>query len=127
MNVYAVESTGNYFYPDNSNKQLSTQSASAYYSSHPLKNYKELDNAVINIREKTLYQETYTIVQRKLKKHKHLVWKYNNNKLPSVNPKRQVYFFYTVAKNKNEKYHTRLAIVDVETGDLLLTEEEFDY
>ncbi|OAT85346.1 hypothetical protein A6P54_18660 [Bacillus sp. MKU004] len=116
-----------YFYPDNCDKELNASSASDYYSSHPALEYKELDHADIAIREKTLYRDTFNIVDQELKGHKHLLWEYKKNKLENVSPKRQVYFYYSVTINKKNKYHTRKAIVDIETGNEIVVGESIDY
>jgi hypothetical protein len=128
VSFYEIQAANaSYFYPDNSDKEINASSAADYYFSHPALEYKELNHADFTIREKTFYGDTFKIVERELKGHKHLLWEYKNNKLKNVSPKRQVYFYYTVLINKKNKYHTRKAIVDIETGTEILVGESIDY
>jgi hypothetical protein len=124
---HVTSASSDYYYPDNSDKELNETSASDYYFTHPDLEYKELDHADITIRKKTLYRDTFKIVKEELKGHKHLLWEYKNNKLENISPTRQVYFYYSVSINEKNKYHTRKAIVDIETGTEIVVGESIDY
>ncbi|WP_175989282.1 hypothetical protein [Bacillus sp. Marseille-Q1617] len=114
-------------YKDNSDKKIEAPDANQYYLKNKIGKYHELKNADINIREKTLYAKTFKIIEKKLKNHEFLVRKYNQNKLSHVSPDRQVYFFYTLKVGGDYKIQSKLAIVDVETQDILLEKETIAY
>jgi hypothetical protein len=127
-NTSIAQSNGKqYFFPDNSEKQLKAESATNFYQSNKIKNYEEFVNADVNIREKVLYEETYKVVERRLKEYDQFVWQYKQNKHDNISPKRQVYFFYTLKEVKKGTYYTRVAIVDVETKKLLMTGKNVEY
>jgi hypothetical protein len=114
-------------YKDNSDKKIEAPDVNQYYLKNKIGKYHELKNADINIREKTLYAKTFDIVEKKLNNHEFLVRKYNQNKLLHVSPDRQVYFFYTLTVGGDFKIRSKLAIVDVETQDILLEKATIAY
>lgn len=108
VNVHAQTSEK---YTDNSKKQLI--SANEFYQKNDLY-YYEFKSATLNIREKILYKDLKSTVNKYAEKYQ-LVNSYNNPH-PHIDPKRQVYFFCSI-KEKKESFVHKYLIVDAETKE----------
>ncbi|MFP3512185.1 hypothetical protein SB775_21615 [Peribacillus sp. SIMBA_075] len=99
-------------YTDNSKKQLI--SANEIYQKNNLDYYDEFKSATLNIREKILYKDLKSTVNKYAEKYS-LVNSYNNPH-PHIDPKRQVYLFCSI-KEKKESFIHKYLIVDAETKE----------
>lgn len=97
-------------YPDNSKKQLI--SANEVYERNHLGDYSEFNTATLNIREKVLYRDLKSTVNKHAKKYS-LVNIYNNTN-QNIDPKRQIYLFCSIKETK-EKIIYKYVITDAET------------
>ncbi|MDP9738955.1 UNVERIFIED_ORG: hypothetical protein QFZ59_000785 [Bacillus sp. B2I3] len=98
-------------YTDNSKKQLI--SANEFYQRNNL-DYYEFKSATLNIREKILYKDLKSTVNKYAEKYS-LVNSYNNLH-PNIDPKRQVYLFCSI-KEKKESFIYKYFIIDAETKE----------
>ncbi|MFE4429884.1 hypothetical protein ACFRH9_22940 [Peribacillus butanolivorans] len=97
-------------YIDNSKKNLI--SANEFYKSGKIGDYSEYKTATLNIREKLLYKNLKSTVNKNVGKYS-LVNIYNN-KHPNIDPKRQIYLFCSVKETKESMLH-KFLIIDAET------------
>lgn len=97
-------------YTDNSKKQLI--SANEFYQRNNLGNYSEIKNATLNIREKLLYKDLKSTVNKHAEKY--LLVNIYNNQHPNIDPKRQVYLYISI-KDTKEKMHHKFLIIDAGT------------
>ena len=109
VNVNAQSSKN---FTDNSNKNLI--SANELYKSEKIGNYSEYKTATLNIREKLLYKDLESTVNKRAEKYS-LVNIYNNQH-PNIDPKRQIYLFCSIKETKEKMSHKYL-IIDAETKD----------
>ncbi|MBT2668964.1 hypothetical protein J7J00_26595 [Bacillus sp. ISL-4] len=97
-------------YIDNSKKNLI--SANEFYKSGKIGDYSEYNTATLNIREKLLYKDLKSTVNKNAEIYS-LVNIYNN-KHPNIDPKRQIYLFCSVKETKESTLH-KFLIIDAET------------
>ncbi|MFE3977211.1 MULTISPECIES: hypothetical protein [unclassified Peribacillus] len=99
-------------YIDNSKKQL--KSANEFYKRNNLGDYSEFKTATLNIREKLLYKDLKSTVNKHAEKYS-LVNIYNNPN-PNIDPKRQIYLFCSIKETKEKMIH-KILIIDAETKE----------
>ncbi|MGW8426181.1 hypothetical protein ACWGJQ_11860 [Peribacillus simplex] len=99
-------------YTDNSKKQLI--SANEFYLRNNLGDYSEFKTATLNIREKFLYKDLKSTVNKHAEKYS-LVNSYNNPH-PNIDPKRQIYLFCSIKETKENMFH-KFLIIDAETKE----------
>lgn len=99
-------------YADNSQKQLI--SANEFYLRNNLGDYSEFKTATLNIREKLLYKDLKSTVNKHAGNYS--LVNIHNNPHPNIDPKRQVYLFCSIKETK-EKMHHKFLIMDAETKE----------
>ncbi|ASS95521.1 hypothetical protein [Peribacillus simplex] len=99
-------------YTDNSKKHL--VNANKFYNNKKTGDYSEYKTATLNIREKILYKDLKSTVNKNAGKYSEV--NIYNNKNPNIDPKRQIYLFCSFKETK-EKMIYKFIIIDAETQE----------
>ncbi|MGG0791942.1 hypothetical protein ABE132_25300 [Peribacillus simplex] len=99
-------------YIDNSKKNL--VSANEFYKSGKIEDYSEYKTATINIREKLLYKDLKSTVNKNAGKYSLVNIFYNKSQ--NIDPNRQIYLFCSIKETKEKMFH-KFVIIDAETKE----------
>ncbi|MGE6721388.1 hypothetical protein ACQKGD_29330 [Peribacillus frigoritolerans] len=97
-------------YSDNSKKNFIN--ANEFYKSEKTGDYREYKTATLNIREKLLYKDLKSTVNKHAGKYSLINIYINKNR--NIDPKRQIYLFCSI-KETEEKMIRKYLIIDAET------------